>query len=102
MTAAEVLDLVHSAIWVALIVSAPVIIAVMIVGLAISVFQALTQVQEMTLTFVPKIVAAMLVLSVAAPFIGKSISSFAERTFLLIERPKSGGAAENSPGARRP
>ena len=50
-----------------LMVSAPVLIAGMVVGLLISVFQAVTQIQEMTLTFVPKIIVVFLVLLALAP-----------------------------------
>lgn len=87
MTGSDALALIEAAIWAALTASAPIVIVVMVVGLAISLFQALTQVQEMTLTFVPKIVAALGVLIVAAPFIGNVIAGFAERTYSLIEQP---------------
>ena len=86
MNATEALALVQSAMWVALVASAPVIVSVMVVGLFVSVFQALTQVQEMTLTFVPKMIVAIVVLALTAPFIGNKISAFADQTYEMIGR----------------
>ncbi|MCS7208744.1 MAG: flagellar biosynthesis protein FliQ [Fimbriimonadales bacterium] len=57
----EVLELARQAMLVGLQVAAPILIAALIVGLLVSVFQAVTQIQEMTLQFVPKIVAVALV-----------------------------------------
>jgi flagellar biosynthetic protein FliQ len=55
-------------IWVVLMVATPILASGMIVGLAISLFQAVTQIQEMTLTFVPKIVIVMIALLFFAPW----------------------------------
>ena len=60
------------------------VIAAMLVGVLIALVQALTQVQEITLTFVPKIIAILLVTAVSAPFIGAVIFSFAEQTYARI------------------
>ena len=57
----------------------------MIVGVAIAFIQALTQVQEMTLTFVPKIVTIMIVLGVAAPFVGAQIALFSNLVFSRVQ-----------------
>ena len=57
----------------------------MAIGIVIALLQALTQVQEMTLTFVPKIVAILLICSVMAPFIGAVIYGFAEQVYARIE-----------------
>ncbi|MBU1405239.1 MAG: flagellar biosynthesis protein FliQ [Proteobacteria bacterium] len=62
MTASEAITLTQNAVTLTLIVSAPLLLVAMVVGLLISLFQAITQIQEMTLTFVPKIVAMMLTL----------------------------------------
>jgi flagellar biosynthetic protein FliQ len=94
MSAADALFLVQSAMWVALVASAPVIVSVMAVGLVVSVFQALTQVQEMTLTFVPKMIVAIVALALTAPFIGNKISGFADQTYKMIERGGSTVAAK--------
>ncbi|HVM82156.1 MAG TPA: flagellar biosynthetic protein FliQ, partial [Stellaceae bacterium] len=67
MTAAEILEIGNEAILVALRIGAPVMLLALAVGLAISVLQALTQIQEMTLTFVPKILVIMLSLLILLP-----------------------------------
>lgn len=72
----EVLDIGRDAIYILLIISAPVMIVSMVVGLVIALFQALTQIQEATLTFVPKIVAIFLVLMLTLPFMGSKLNDF--------------------------
>jgi len=62
MTPSEAVTLTQNAVTLTLLLSAPVLLMAMLVGLLISLFQAVTQIQEMTLTFVPKIVAVMLTL----------------------------------------
>lgn len=57
----------------------------MAIGIIIALLQALTQVQEMTLTFIPKIVAILVICSLTAPFIGAVIYSFAEQVYARIE-----------------
>jgi flagellar biosynthetic protein FliQ len=57
MTPSEAINLIQHAVTLTLLLSAPVLLVAMMVGLLISLFQAVTQIQEMTLTFVPKIVA---------------------------------------------
>ena len=63
------IDLTREALWMTLLIGAPVLAAGLIVGLVISLFQALTQIQEQTVVFVPKIIAMLLVLSVALPWL---------------------------------
>ena len=74
MNGPEVLDIARQAIWVMLEASAPMMIVALLVGLAIALLQALTQVQEMTLVFVPKIVAIFITLLIALPFMGSVMS----------------------------
>ncbi|MBB6467261.1 MULTISPECIES: flagellar biosynthesis protein FliQ [Aminobacter] len=85
MNEADALDLVQYAIWTVLTASAPAVAAAMLVGVVIALIQALTQIQEITLTFVPKIVAIFLVVALTAPFIGAQISSFTNVIFQRIE-----------------
>lgn len=85
MTAADALDLIRDAIWVSIAGSGPVVAVAMLVGVVIALFQALTQVQEMTLTFIPKIVTILLMLLVTAPFIGGQIFAFTERVYAHVE-----------------
>ena len=79
MDPAEVIDIIREGIFVLLKISAPVMLAALIIGLMISLFQALTQIQEATLTFVPKIIAMMLVLSMALPFMQQELQEFSQK-----------------------
>ena len=73
MTGPEVLDVARDAIYTLIIVSAPVMLVGLGVGIAISLLQALTQIQEMTLAFVPKILAIFISLLVALPFMAEKL-----------------------------
>ncbi|MEN0000094.1 MAG: flagellar biosynthetic protein FliQ [Pseudomonadota bacterium] len=85
MNASDALDITQFAIWTTIIASSPPIIAAMTVGLVIALAQALTQVQEITLTFIPKIVAIFITLIIFAPFIGSQIGRLADVTYARIE-----------------
>ena len=85
MNEADALDVVQMALWTVIAASGPAIVAAMVVGVAISLFQALTQVQEMTLTFVPKIVVIIAVVTMTAPFIGAQVLAFSEQVYARIE-----------------
>ncbi|MBX4910145.1 MULTISPECIES: flagellar biosynthesis protein FliQ [Rhizobium] len=85
MNEADALDLFQAAIWTVLIASGPAVLAAMVVGLVIALIQALTQVQEATLTFVPKIVAVLVVVGITAPFVGSQISIFTNLVFSRIQ-----------------
>jgi flagellar biosynthetic protein FliQ len=82
---ADALDIAQAAIWTVIAASGPAVLAAMIVGVAIAFVQALTQVQEMTLTFVPKILAIFVTIAISAPFIGAQISIFTDLVFSRIE-----------------
>jgi flagellar biosynthetic protein FliQ len=74
MDPASAIDFARSAILVLLEIIAPAMITALVVGLAIGLLQALTQIQEQTLVFVPKIVATFVVLLIALPFAGQAMS----------------------------
>lgn len=76
MSEAEVIDFARSAIYVLLEISAPAMLTALVVGLAIGLLQALTQIQEMTLVFVPKVIAIFVVLLITLPFIGATMNGF--------------------------
>jgi len=82
---ADALDIAQAAIWTVVVASGPAVAAAMIVGVAIAFIQALTQVQEMTLTFVPKILAIFVTIAISAPFIGAQISIFTDLVFSRIQ-----------------
>lgn len=85
MNEADALDIVQAAVWTVIVASGPAVLAAMIVGVTIAFIQALTQVQEMTLTFVPKILAVMVTVAVSAPFVGAQISIFTDVVFSRIQ-----------------
>jgi flagellar biosynthetic protein FliQ len=85
MNQADALDIVQSALWTIIIASGPAVAAAMVIGIIISLLQALTQVQEITLTFIPKIIAILIVSSLTAPFVGAVIYAFAETVYSRIE-----------------
>jgi len=74
MTPADSIDFARQSIWVLLQISAPAMITALVVGLGIGLLQALTQIQEMTLVFVPKIIAIFLMLLISLPFAGEAMS----------------------------
>jgi flagellar biosynthetic protein FliQ len=78
MNSADAVDLAHETIIVALKLGAPVLLLALAVGLAISFLQALTQIQEMTLTFVPKVLVIMVSLMVLLPYMLSTLSAFME------------------------
>ncbi len=84
MTSQYVIALGKEAIMLTLMVSAPMLILGLIVGLAIAVFQAVTQIHEMTLTFVPKIIAVGLALLICFPWIINMLVGFTTRLFTSI------------------
>jgi flagellar biosynthesis protein FliQ len=67
-----------------LMVSAPVLLTVLVVGLLVSVFQAATQISEATLSFVPKVVAAVLVMAFAGPWMMSTLVEYLQRTLQSI------------------
>lgn len=73
---AEFFDILRQALWAAVVMSAPILIVALIVGLIIGLFQALTSIQEMTLTFVPKVGAMLAVFWVSMSFMTKTLTSF--------------------------
>ncbi len=76
MEAVEVMNISKEALYVLLKCSLPIMIVALSVGLVISLFQALTQIQEMTLSFVPKIVAIFFSLIIFLPFIYETLATF--------------------------
>lgn len=84
MTLDFIVGIMAESIRVTLLVSAPVLLVGLIVGLIISLFQAVTQVQEMTLVFVPKIVACLVALVAALPWMINLLVSFTQNLFVNI------------------
>ncbi|AMO35680.1 flagellar biosynthesis protein FliQ [Thauera humireducens] len=84
MTPTAVIELGRQAVEVTLMVSAPLFLAALVTGLIISIFQAATQINEMTLTFVPKLVAIFVTLVLAGPWMITMLTDFMRRLFESI------------------
>jgi flagellar biosynthetic protein FliQ len=84
MNAQMVLTMGQEALIMLLMVSAPVLGVVLVVGLLVSLFQAVTQINEATLAFVPKLVAAMVVFALAGPWMLSILVDYIRRTFEAI------------------
>lgn len=84
MTPTTIIDLGRQAVEVALMVSAPMLLAAVVTGLLVSIFQAATQINEMTLSFVPKVVAMFVTLVVAGPWLLTVLTDFIRRLFESI------------------
>ena len=84
MNAQQVFTLGQEGLLQLLTVSAPVLLTVLVVGLAVSIFQAATQIHEATLSFVPKVVAAVAALAVAGPWMLSTLVEYLQRTLQSI------------------
>jgi flagellar biosynthetic protein FliQ len=84
VTAEQVLDVAREAIFVLIKIGAPVMLVALVVGVMIALLQALTQMQEMTLSFVPKILAIFLTLVLTLPFMIATLVGFGEELFQRI------------------
>ena len=84
MDAQQVLSMGQQGLMLLLMVSAPVLLTVLVVGLVVSIFQAATQINEATLSFVPKIVAAVAVLGFAGPWMITTLVEYLQRTLQSI------------------
>jgi flagellar biosynthesis protein FliQ len=85
MNPADAIEIVQKTMWAVIIICAPAVIPAMLIGIVIALFQALTQVQEATLTFVPKIMAVFFSVILAANFIGGQMGTLTNILFSRIE-----------------
>lgn len=88
MTGPEVLDVARMALTSLITTSLPILMVALVVGLAIALFQTITQLQEMTLTFVPKIIAVFISLLLLFPFMGRNLSDLMQQ---ISDRIVAGG-----------
>jgi len=84
MNEAQILEIAREAVLTLVMVASPILLVGMAIGLMISLFQTLTQIQEMTLTFVPKLLVVFTSLILLLPFMFHEIKLFAEHMFDLI------------------
>ena len=81
MNEADAFEIVQSAIWTIIVAASPAVGAAMVIGVLIALLQALTQIQEITLTFIPKIIMILLVTALSASFIGAQIFAFTTEVY---------------------
>ena len=86
MTQDTVVSVAVSAMELALKVGAPIMLVALVIGLAVSVFQAVTQIQEQTLTFIPKILAVAVVMVVGGPWMLDQLLNYTEQLWAAIPR----------------
>jgi flagellar biosynthetic protein FliQ len=84
VTEGDALQLVQQAIWLTMVLAGPVVGAAMVIGVGVAFIQALTQIQEMTLTFVPKIIAGFVILLLTGSYSGSLLKVFTEQLFTRI------------------
>ncbi|MDH5538348.1 MAG: flagellar biosynthesis protein FliQ [Rhizobacter sp.] len=84
MDSQQVLTFGQQGLQILLMVAAPVLLTVLVVGLLVSIFQAATQINEATLSFVPKIIAAVAVLAIAGPWMLTTLVEYLQRTLMAI------------------
>jgi flagellar biosynthetic protein FliQ len=84
MTPETIVSIGQQALLVLLMVSAPMLLAALAVGLLVSIFQAATQINEMTLSFIPKLVAVFVTMVVAGPWILSTLLDYMRRLFMQI------------------
>jgi flagellar biosynthetic protein FliQ len=84
MDSQQAFHLGQQGLYMLLLVSAPILLTVLVVGLVVSIFQAATQINEATLSFVPKVVAAVAVLAIAGPWMLTMLVEYIQRTLLSI------------------
>mgnify|MGYP001476628174 FL=1 len=81
MNQAAIIEIGRESMWIVLKVAGPIMMAGLMIGLVVALFQALTSIQEMTLTFVPKILVIFLATILFLPFMITSVVEFAEQLF---------------------
>jgi flagellar biosynthetic protein FliQ len=84
MTPQSVLTMMQQALWVTALVSAPLLLTALVVGLVVSILQAATQINEMTLSFIPKLIAMFAALILAGPWILSTLMDYVQRLFTSI------------------
>ncbi len=84
MPVETVIQMVVDALRIAMMISAPMLLTALVVGIIISLFQSVTQIQEMTLTFIPKILATFLALMISLPWMLQTLMDYFNKLFEAI------------------
>lgn len=86
MTEVDVVSLIREALFIALKVSAPILITALIVGLIIGILQTTTSIQEPTIAFVPRLIAIFVVIIIFASWIVRTMTDYTRNIFMMIEK----------------
>ena len=84
MTEAVFYDTLRQGLWIAVVISTPILTVALLAGVTIGLFQALTSIQEMTLTFVPKLVAILIVFWMSMGFMTETLTGFFTKTLIPL------------------
>lgn len=84
MTEAQIFDLLRQGLWASVLISTPLLAVALVVGIVVGLFQALTSVQEMTLTFVPKVGAMLVVFWASMSFMTATLTGFFTQTIIPL------------------
>lgn len=87
MNEIDALDLMRMALATVILCSAPAVGSALVIGVVVALFQALTQIQEATLTFVPKIIAVFVAMMIGTSFMGAQVYAFSEQVYGRIAAP---------------
>jgi flagellar biosynthetic protein FliQ len=84
MNQSQLIDIFQQMVWIMVLVSSPILITSMVVGVIISIFQAVTQIQEQTLTFVPKIMIGLFVFIFTSPWLVDTMVTYTQQIMNLV------------------
>ncbi len=84
MSEAEFYDTLRAGLWISVVISLPILTAALVAGLVVGLFQALTSIQEMTLTFVPKLAAILVVFWVSMSFMTRTLITYFDTTIIPL------------------
>jgi flagellar biosynthesis protein FliQ len=84
MEAVDIINVTRESLWVLILIGAPIMITGLVIGLTVSFVQALTQIQETTLTFVPKLFAMLFVMALSLPYMLQKLQDFSSGLFERI------------------
>ncbi|MEX0351079.1 MAG: flagellar biosynthetic protein FliQ [Paracoccaceae bacterium] len=84
LTEGQFYDVLRQSLWIAVVTSVPILTVALVTGLVVGLFQALTSIQEMTLTFVPKLAAIVIVFWMSMGFMTQTLVSFFQATVLTL------------------
>jgi flagellar biosynthesis protein FliQ len=84
MTTDTALQLISNMLWMGLLIMAPLLILVLVVGVLVSIFQVVTQIQEMSLSFIPKIITVVLVLQIFGPWMLRLLVNYSSQVISSI------------------